>query len=77
MKEKIFEEIRRLKLGKTHVWLFQQYNPFKYSLDPTEQRVFESTMADLCNEGIFVAESNGSVIIYRLTEKGEKIIYSR
>ncbi len=76
MKEKIYEEVRRLNLGKGYLWRFQQYNPFKFSLNPLEQQKFDKTMSDLCDEGIFTAEKDSLVIVYRLTEKGEKIIYT-
>lgn len=77
MEEKIFDEIRRLKLAKNHVWRFQQYNSFRYdALNPKEQRDFDSFMEKYCQDGIFTAENDGSVIMYRLTEKGEEVIYS-
>ena len=76
MRKKIIEEIRRQNVGKDYLWRFQQYNPFRFSLNPVEQREFDKVMSDLCDEGIFTAEKNGSVMMYRLIEKGERIIYS-
>ena len=75
MKEKIYDEIRRLKLASTHVWCFQQYNIFRANLNPIERNNFFPCMEELCSTGIFVAEQDGSVKTYRLTETGEKEIY--
>lgn len=76
MREKIYEEIRRLSMGQNHVWRFQQYNPFRLNLNPIEQREFSTVMNELCEEGIFTVEKDDSVVLFRLTEKGEKLIYS-
>lgn len=76
MREKIYEEIRRLSMSQNHVWRFQQYNPFRLNLNPIEQREFSTVMNELCEEGIFTVEKDDSVVLFRLTEKGEKLIYS-
>lgn len=76
MKEKIFEELRRKEFATGHVWFFQEWNVFKYTLPDNERQLFDDTINMLCKEGIFSAEKDGSVFILRLTEKGEAVIYS-
>ena len=76
LQEKIFAELRRLNFEQGHIWRFQQYcNVFVQTLNPVEKREFPNVINELCDKGIFIEEPNGSVSIYRLTEKGEKALY--
>ena len=76
MKEKILNELRKLKFATGYIWKFQQYhNIFRDSLNPKEKREFDSCMKELCENGFFIKENDGSVPVYRLTELGEKELY--
>ncbi len=45
-------------------------------MSESERKEFYDIISDLCNEGIFEVVPNGSVDNFRLTELGEKTIYS-
>lgn len=74
-KEKIIQELKRLNLGRNTCWSFQLFNEFKNSLSPAEQRDLVVFMNEWCKFGYFVQEKDGSVFRYRLTEKGEQMIW--
>lgn len=76
LRDKIFEEIRRLNLEEGHVWTFHTRNNFIFSLNPLEKKGFYEEMETLCNEGIFTKEGTGVDLMYRLTKKGVDEIYS-
>mgnify|MGYP003294190770 CR=1 FL=1 len=77
MRNIVFDEIKAKRITAGHVWRFQQYHgAFAVYMNELERREFYNTIAELCNEGVFKAEPYGTVQNYRLTEVGEKIIYS-
>ena len=73
--EKIIQELKRLDLGRNTCWRFQSFNVFEKSLSPVEQRDLAACMDGWCQAGYFVKEKDGSVFRYRITEKGEQIIW--
>lgn len=77
LREKIFDELKRLNFGSGYVWKFQQYHgTFRIYLNPLEQKNFYEVMNELCNEGVFEIITNGDIPTYRLTDIGEKIVWS-
>lgn len=74
-KEKIIQELKRNELRNTGCWSFQSFNEFKNSLSPAEQRDLIVFMNEWCKFGYFVKEKDGSVFRYRLTEKGDQMIW--
>ena len=77
MRNKIFNQIRVNKMSAGHLWRFQQYHgAFAVNMSKSERKEFYDTISDLCNEGIFEIVPNGTVNNLRLTELGEKTIYS-
>lgn len=75
LREKIYHEIRERKIESQGRWVFQEYNLFYNDLNSTEKKEFTYLMQLLCDEEIFEIERDESVFRYRLTEKGENIIY--
>ena len=74
LREKIFEEIRRLKYGNNAIWKVQEQMLFKNEiLNPIEANNFSGMMLELQNEGIFSVDEYS---VWRLTKKGEETIYS-
>lgn len=58
--------------------MFQRYHGvFCMSLNAIERREFPNVMKELCNEGIFEEIRNSSVKTYRLTDKGENVIWNQ
>lgn len=77
MRNKIFNQIKANKMSAGHLWRFQQYHgAFAANMSEVERKDFYSTISDLCNEGIFEVVPYSSVNNLRLTELGEKTIYS-
>ncbi len=77
MRNKIFNQITANKMKAGHLWRFQQYHgAFAINMSESETKEFYDTISDLCNEGIFEIVPSGSVSNLRLTELGEKTIYS-
>jgi hypothetical protein len=75
IQEKIIRELKRLNLGSNAYWRFQSFNIFKWDLSPVEQRDLAACMDEWCQAGYFVKEKDGSVFRYRITEKGEQMIW--
>ena len=75
MREKIFEEIRRKRIPKGGVWRIQEYNSFLVDKTSKERQDFRGCMHTLCEEGLFIMEMAPEPM-YRLTEKGESVIYA-
>lgn len=73
--EKIIRELKRLNLGSNPCWRFQSFNVFEKSLSLMEQRDLAACMDEWCQAGYFVKEKDGSVFRYRITEKGEQMIW--
>lgn len=77
LRNKIFEELRRLNFAKDYLWKFQQYwGAFAINLNSLEQKEFQNTMIELCDDGLFQIIDNSNPPQYRLTEKGETVIWS-
>ena len=76
LREKIFNEIKRLNLGKRHIWVFQQYIVFYNKLNPLEKEDFYKELQKLVDEGLFEVKQDSLVEHLVLTEKGCNIIYS-
>ena len=75
MQEKIIQELKRNHLGNNDCWSFKSFYLFYGDLSPVEQKEFDVYMDDWCQDGYFVKEKDGSVFRYRLTEKGEQMIW--
>ena len=75
VQEKVIQELKRLDLGRNTCWRFQSFNVFEKSLSPVEQRDLAACMDRWCQAGYFVKEKDGSVFRYRITEKGEQMIW--
>lgn len=76
LKEKIYAYLRENKFAENCVWKPQNYlNAFVVNLNPIENKEFNNTMNQLCNDGIFSIEGNNELPTYRLTAKGEKEIW--
>ncbi len=75
LKNKIFDELRRLHIEANGLWRFQNWNVFYRELNPLERKEFENVISELLNDGVLIAEQYGSVYNYRLTQKGEETIY--
>ncbi len=81
LKKLIFSELRNLGFKQGYIWRFQQYNMFRIELNPIEQNEFISTMNELCQQEVFLREQdyiidNAVIYRYRLTDKGEQLIWS-
>lgn len=81
LKKLIFSELRNLRFKQGYIWRFQQYNMFRIELNPIEQNEFISTMNELCQQEVFLREQdyiidNAVIYRYRLTDKGEQLIWS-
>lgn len=78
IENKIFDEIRRQRIGANGIWRFQQYwGVFAIDkLNNNERNEFYNTMDNLCNQQIFTAEPyRENTVNYRLTDYGANIIY--
>lgn len=49
---------------------------FYNDLTPIEQHQFDSYINDLCEEGVFRKEQDGSEPLYRITAAGEDLIWT-
>lgn len=72
----IINELERLRATRNYLWTFKQWIAFYNELNPKEQEMFSKEIMGLISNGILIEERDGSVINYRLTDKGFDIIYS-
>ena len=76
MRGLIINELERLSATRNYLWTFKQWIAFYNELNPKEQEMFSKEIMGLISNGILIEELDGSVINYRLTDKGFDIIYS-
>lgn len=76
MRKMIINELERLRATRNYLWTFKQWIAFYNELNPKEQEMFSKEIMGLISNGILIEERDGSVINYRLTDKGFDIIYS-
>lgn len=76
LERKILKEMERTHKKTNDIWQYSNCLAFYNNLKLDEQKNFDYAMQDLCANGIFKKEEyfNGSYN-YRLTQKGEDIIY--
>lgn len=76
LKEKILYEMKRTHKKANDIWQFSNCLAFYNKLELSEKNNFDKIMQELCEEDIFIKEEhfNGDYN-YRLTLKGEDIIY--
>lgn len=73
--EKVLWELKKLNLRSNICWNFHWFNIFKRGLSPVKQRDLEACMDEWCQARYFVKDKDGSVFRYRITEKGEQMIW--
>ncbi len=72
LKEKIYDEIKRLNIRANGIWTGNNFlNGFKCYLNISEIEKLENTINELICDGIFENTIKGCM----LTQKGEDIIY--
>ncbi len=76
MRELIINELERLRATRNYLWIFKQWIVFYNELNPKEQETFSKEIMGLISSGILIEERDGSIVNYRLTNKGFDIIYS-
>lgn len=77
LKNKILAELRYRSLGSGNIWLFSNWNGFRNNLNPIEKNWFPQVMSKLVEDGLLLEEQYGSVVQYRITDKGEQVIYQK
>lgn len=73
----VFAELRKNGMRAGHLWKIQQWLALRNRLDYSSFSDFDNTLNNLCNEGIVKEERISNAVNYRLTEKGEAMLYYR
>lgn len=77
LREKIFAHLKKLNFAENYLWTPPQYlNAFLNKLNPVEKKNFSQTMQELCDEDLFTLERDSQFPSYRLTKKGEELLYN-
>lgn len=77
LRETIFAHMRNLNCAENYLWTPPQYlNAFLNKLNPVEKKNFSQTMQELCDEDLFTLERDSQFPSYRLTKKGEELLYN-
>lgn len=71
LRDKFFIELQRQNFAAGHMWTKKKNIDFvSLKLNPLEKKEYPNLLKELCDEGFFTSSD------FRLTEKGEEILWS-